>query len=82
MRTLRNRVRDTVRGAGDAAAVPIEHALLAVLAVDGHVSTVFGWRELLAHRPAVRALTGRIERELPGLRPAWTESLAARRASG
>ena len=77
---LRARVRDAVRGGADPVAVPIGEALLAVLAVDGNVSTVFGWRDLRGHKPAVRALAHRIDRELTGLRPAVTASIAVSRS--
>ncbi|WP_433292137.1 GOLPH3/VPS74 family protein [Pseudonocardia sp. CA-142604] len=79
---LRARVREVVRAGTGPAAVPLQEALLAVLAIDGNVNTMFGWRELRAHRPAVRALAQRIDRELTGLRPALFASIAARRGSG
>ncbi|GAA1185557.1 GOLPH3/VPS74 family protein [Pseudonocardia alaniniphila] len=82
VRALRASVREVVRAGADPAAVPLQEALLAVLAIDGDVSTMFGWRELRAHKPAVRALAQRIDRELTGLRPALFASIAARRASG
>jgi hypothetical protein len=52
-----------------------------VLAIDGNVSTLFRWRVLRQHRGAVRALTQRIDRELPGLRRALEASMAVGRAS-
>lgn len=76
---LRDRVREAARGTAGPAPARIEEAVLAVLAIDGDVSTVFGWRDLWGHKPAVRALKDRIGRDLPGLRSAWTDSIALRR---
>ena len=77
VRALRDRVREVARsGPG-----PVEEAVLAVLAIDGNVSTVFGWRDLCGHKPAVRALKDRVDHELPGLRSALIQSIALRRAS-
>ncbi|MBN9737599.1 MULTISPECIES: GPP34 family phosphoprotein [unclassified Pseudonocardia] len=78
---LRDRVRDAVLGGGDPGAVPIGDAVLAVLADEGYVRTVFRRRELRAHKPAVRALNERVDRELPGLRTAMSWSVAARRTA-
>ncbi|GAA4208526.1 hypothetical protein GCM10022252_73760 [Streptosporangium oxazolinicum] len=77
--TLRARVRDAVRQEPGPEPVAIGDAVLAVLAVDGNVSTVFGWADLRGHKPAVRALTARIDGDLPGLRSALSGSLALRR---
>ncbi|MBL7253505.1 GOLPH3/VPS74 family protein [Paractinoplanes lichenicola] len=74
---LRGRVRGAVLGEPG----PIGEAVLAALAMDGNVSTVFGWRDLWGHKPAVRALNDRVDRELPGLRKALFASIALRRAA-
>jgi hypothetical protein len=79
VRVVRDRVREPVIGGADPAAVPIEDAALGVLAMDGHVATVFWRRELRANRSRARALTDRVDRELPGLRKALAWSIAARR---
>lgn len=76
--TLRARVRDAVQRDPGSAPTPIGEAVLAALAIDGNVSTVFRWRDLRGRRPAVRALTGRVDRDLPGLRSALSGSLALR----
>lgn len=74
---LRERVRRAVR---ENPGAPIDEAVLAVLAVDGNVSTVFGWRDLRGQSAAVRALKKRIDRELTGLRPATEAAIAVNRA--
>lgn len=86
VRVVRDRVRERVIGGADAAAVPIEaapieDAALAVIAMDGHVATVFWRRELRANKTRADALTDRIDRELPGLRKALAWSIAARRTT-
>jgi hypothetical protein len=78
---LRARVRDAVLGGRDPGDVPIGDAVLVVLADDGDVRTLVRRRELRAHKPAVRALRERVERELPGLRKAMSYSVAARRTA-
>jgi hypothetical protein len=81
VQALRDRIRDAAGTGTGAAAVPIGEAVLATLAVDGLVGTVFRWRELRTHRPTIRALADRIDREMPGLRKALFFSIAARRGS-
>ncbi len=53
---------------------PIEQAMLAVLAIDGNIGTVFGWRDLRGRSATVRALRDRVDYELPGL---WKSAEAA-----
>ncbi|MEQ3553646.1 hypothetical protein WIS52_24505 [Pseudonocardia nematodicida] len=62
--------------------VPLADATPAALAMDGHVATVFWRRELRAHEAAARAVSDRVDRELPGLRKALAWSIAARRTPG
>ncbi|GAB2608414.1 hypothetical protein Aab01nite_61090 [Paractinoplanes abujensis] len=75
---LRSRVRGTV---DDPAGAAIGDAVLAVLAYDGNVSSVFGWRDRWGRKPAVRALNDRVDAALPGLRKALFQSIALRRAA-
>nr|WP_221379110.1 GPP34 family phosphoprotein [Actinoplanes polyasparticus] len=77
---LRDRVRQAARRAAGSVPPPIEEAVLAVLAIEGNVSTVFGWRDLWRHKLAVRELKNRVDHELPGLRSALIPSIALRRA--
>ena len=56
-------------------------SVLTTVAVDGLVGTMFRWRELRTHKPAIRALTDRIEREMPGLRKALSYAIALRRGA-
>ncbi|MDP9795073.1 hypothetical protein J2S43_003585 [Catenuloplanes nepalensis] len=77
VRGLRDRVRAAARN--DPGAATIRETVLAVLAIEGAVNTVFGWRDLWGHKPAVRALRDRFDRELPGLREAAVGSAALRR---
>ena len=79
VRALRDRVRDAARGGSEAASVPLDEAVLATLAVDGLVGTMFRWRELITHKRGIRALAERIDREMPGLRKALSYSIALRR---
>ncbi|MBU2668143.1 GPP34 family phosphoprotein [Actinoplanes bogorensis] len=72
-------LRDRVRRALHQDA-PIEDALLAVLAADGNVSTVYRWRDLRGQSSALRALRQRIDRELTGLRPATEAAIAVQRS--
>ena len=78
VQALRDRAHEAVHA--DASAVHVEEALLVVLAIDGNVSTLFGWRAQREHKAAVRALARRIDRELPGLRRALSASMAVDRA--
>ncbi|MHC1558888.1 GOLPH3/VPS74 family protein [Actinomycetospora sp. C-140] len=78
---LRARVRGAVLGEHDPAAVPIEDALLATLAADGHVALAFGLREQHRHRATFSVLAERVDAAFPGLRAATQWSVAARRAS-
>ncbi|MFE9914708.1 GPP34 family phosphoprotein [Micromonospora sp. NPDC005553] len=75
---LRERVRDAVR-AGSEPASGHQAAVLATLAVDGLVGTMFRWRDRRTHKHAIRALAGRMDQEMPGLRKGLTYSIAARR---
>jgi hypothetical protein len=77
---LRERVRDAARRDPGSGPAPIGDSVLAALAIDGNVSTVFGWRDLVGHRNASRAMKDRIDYEMSGLRPALLESIALRRA--
>jgi hypothetical protein len=77
---LRDRVRQAVREDSAADPIPVGEALLAVLAIDGNVSTVFGGRDLRGHSAVVRALRNRIDRELTGLRPATEAAIAVHRS--
>ncbi|ANY07092.1 GOLPH3/VPS74 family protein [Pseudonocardia sp. HH130630-07] len=79
LRSLRDRVRAPVLEDRDPATADLGDAALAVIAIEGHVSTVFWRRELRAHKQAARALTERVDAELPGLRKALSYSIAARR---
>lgn len=82
IRALQARVRDAVTGGHDPAEVPLEDAVLAVLCLDeADVRTVLRPRERRAHAPALRALTARVDAELPGLRAALEWSVAARRTA-
>ncbi|MCO8273874.1 GPP34 family phosphoprotein [Actinoplanes sp. TRM 88003] len=76
VRALRERVRDAAKQEA-----PIGPSVLAALAVDGNVSTVFGWRDLRGHKSGVRALNDRVDGALPGLRSALIQSIALRRAA-
>lgn len=80
VRGLRERVRAVVLG-GDPAGAPPPDAVLAVLAVDVDVDTVFTGRDRHEHRDAVRALGRHVETALPGLRAALVWSVAARRTA-
>ncbi|WP_250032690.1 GOLPH3/VPS74 family protein [Paractinoplanes maris] len=76
---LREQVRDAALGGSGSASVPLVHAVLATLAVDGLVGTMFRWRELATHRRDIGALADRVEQEMPGLRKALSYSIALRR---
>jgi hypothetical protein len=78
VQALRERVRGAALG-GSAASIPFNEAVLATLAVDGLVGTMFRWRELTTHKRGIRALAERIDREIPGLRKALSYSIAVRR---
>jgi hypothetical protein len=79
VRALRERVRDAALGGTGSASVPLGEAVLATLAVDGLVGTMFRWRELTTHKRGIRALADRIDREMPSLRKALSYSIAVRR---
>jgi hypothetical protein len=79
VQALREQVRGAAMG-GSAASVPLVQAVLATLAVDGLVGTMFRWRELTAHKHDIRALADRVEQEMPGLRKALSYSIAVRRS--
>ncbi|MFI5933861.1 GPP34 family phosphoprotein [Actinoplanes sp. NPDC051494] len=79
IQALRDRVRDAVRSDSEPASVPLSELALAILAVDGLVGTLFRWRELSAHKSAIRALADRMDQELPGLRKALSYAIAVRR---
>ncbi|MDL5154614.1 GPP34 family phosphoprotein [Actinomycetospora termitidis] len=79
-RALRARVRGAVLSDTPQAVSPAE-AVLAVLAIDGDVRTVFAPGEHLGHRDAVRALGARVDAELPGLRTALGWAIAGLRTA-
>jgi hypothetical protein len=81
VQALRDRVRDAVRSGAGPGSVALGEAVLATLAVDGLVGTMFRWRELRAHRSAIRALADRMDQELPGLRKAVSYAIAVRRGA-
>lgn len=82
VRALQAEVRDAVTGGHDPAGVPVDVAVLAVLCLDeADVRTVLRPRERRAHAAALRALTARVDAELPGLRAALEWSVAARRTA-
>ncbi|WP_250009742.1 GPP34 family phosphoprotein [Actinoplanes sp. M2I2] len=81
VQALRSRIRDAVRTDSAPASVSLGDAVLTTLAVDGLVGTMFRWRELRTHKPAIRALADRVEQELPGLRKALSYSIALRRSA-
>ncbi|MCY1136421.1 GPP34 family phosphoprotein [Actinoplanes sp. Pm04-4] len=80
VRALRERVRRAAQREPGTAPPPIGEAVLAALAIDGNVSTVFGWRDLWGHKAAVAELKDQVDRELPGLRSTLIQSIALRRA--
>ncbi|MFF5078215.1 GPP34 family phosphoprotein [Actinoplanes sp. NPDC000266] len=80
VRALRDRVRRAAHREPGSAPPPVGEAVLAALAIDGNVSTVFGWRDLWGHKAAVAELKDQVDRELPGLRSALIQSIALRRA--
>ncbi|MDG4782448.1 hypothetical protein O7614_22560 [Micromonospora sp. WMMD961] len=63
------------------ASVPLGDGVLTTLSVDGPVGTMFRWRELRTHKPAIRALADRVEQEMPGLRKALSYGIALRRGA-
>ncbi|WP_164842636.1 GOLPH3/VPS74 family protein [Actinoplanes solisilvae] len=81
IQALRDRIRDTVRTESVPASVPLADGVLITLVVDGLVGTMFRWRELRAHKRAIRALADRVEQEMPGLRKALSYAIALRRGA-
>ncbi|WFE53269.1 GPP34 family phosphoprotein [Micromonospora sp. WMMD1155] len=80
VRALRDRVRLAAQREPGLVPPPVGEAVLAALAIDGNVSTVFGWRDLWGHKAAVSELNDQVDRELPGLRSTLIQSIALRRA--
>jgi hypothetical protein len=81
VQALRDRVRNPVRSGSAPASVPVGEVVLVTLAVDGLVGTLFRWRELSAHKSAIRALADRMDQDLPGLRKALSYAIAVRRGA-
>jgi hypothetical protein len=79
VQALRERVRHAALGVSESASVPLGEAVLATLAVDGLVGTMFRWRDLTTHKRGIRALAERVDREMPSLRKALSYSIAVRR---
>ena len=80
VRDLRDRVRRVVLEGDPAVAAPAD-GVLAMIAVDGGVCTVFTVRELREHRAAIWALGEHVDETLHGLRKALVWSVAARRSA-
>ncbi|WP_410656988.1 GOLPH3/VPS74 family protein [Amycolatopsis sp. lyj-112] len=74
---LRENTRNAVLLGRDPATLPIEDAVVAVLAADGDLYSVFTPKERRAHKPALTALRDHVDATLPGLRKAAGRALAA-----
>ncbi|MBX9387952.1 GPP34 family phosphoprotein [Streptomonospora nanhaiensis] len=81
IRPLRERVRAAVLG-GDPAAAPVEDAVLASLAVEGDVGSVFTGRERRANRHAIAALHAHVDAAVPGVRAAVRVVVTNARSGG
>ena len=78
---LQDRIGKAVLGGQDPASLSIEDAVLAVLAVEGGVSTLFGLKDRFTHRDTIRELSAHVDSQLPGLRKAVTLAVARTRAT-
>ncbi|MFW5417709.1 GPP34 family phosphoprotein [Nocardiopsis sp. CNT-189] len=81
LRRMRERTRRAVLAEHGGAAVPVEDAVLAVLAVEGDVWTLIAPKERREHRKALRALRDRFDAEFPGLRRAVRMAVAHSRSA-
>ncbi|MFG2593729.1 hypothetical protein [Streptomyces sp. NPDC048438] len=79
---LLERVRDTVLGGPDPAAIPVDELSMAVPAAEVEVSGVFTGKERRAHKQAFEALAARYDGVVPGLRKALRDSYLSSRAVG
>ncbi|OZM71285.1 GPP34 family phosphoprotein [Amycolatopsis antarctica] len=77
---LRENIRNAVLLARDPATLPPEDAVLAVLAADGDLYSVFTPRQRRENKQALTALRDHVDATMPGLRRATGLSMAARRA--
>lgn len=78
---LRENVRDAVLLDRDPASVPVQDAILAALAADADVYSVFTVKERWRHRKAFAGLGKYVDGVLPGLRTATVAAMSARRSS-
>lgn len=78
---LRERTRAALFAGGDPAAVPVEDAAAAAIAVAGGVTTVFTLAELRHHKPRVTALNAHVDAAAPGVLKAVRLAVAATRSA-
>ena len=78
---LRERARHALFAGGDPAAVSVEDAVAAAIAVAGGVVTVFGLAELRRYKAEVTALDGHVDAAAPGVLKAVRLAVAATRSA-
>ncbi|MFC8131323.1 GPP34 family phosphoprotein [Streptomyces sp. NPDC057302] len=82
VRALQERVRDTVLGGADPASAPLEELAMAVFAAELEVTCVWSRADRRTHKQALKALAGRFDELVPGLRKALRDSYLSSRAVG
>ena len=82
VRTLQERVRDTVLKGFAPVTIPLEELTMAVFAVELELTCVWSRGEMRTHKHALKALAERYDEIVPGLRRALRDSYLSSRAVG
>lgn len=81
LRALHERIGELVLGDQEPGSLPITDVVLAVLAVEGGVSTLFGLKSRFTRRDRIKSLGANLDAQLPGLRTAVTLAVTNTRAT-